>query len=61
MKSTLLTRRQIIEKWQKQKPEFQDSYCCPKCRDILRKSDYIENMYYCDNDFCQVREVVKLN
>jgi hypothetical protein len=59
MKSILQTQREVIREWQKQK-KF-DEYVCPKCHTILRKSEFIENMYYCENNFCMVRDVVKLN
>jgi hypothetical protein len=31
----LLTRREVIKLWQKQKDKFLDTYCCPNCRDLL--------------------------
>ena len=45
----LLTRRQIIEMWQKQPSEMLDSYCCPQCRNILLH--YVDR-YICENRDC---------
>ena len=46
----LLTRRQVIEIWNKQKDEFLDSYVCPNCRDILTKHE--DGIYECENPNC---------
>ncbi len=58
MKHNLLTRKEIIKLWEKQKKEILNSYCCPSCRSVLFKYniDYIypsENYYYCHNIDCK--------
>jgi hypothetical protein len=45
----ILTRRQVIELWQKNE-RYLDSYCCSNCRDILIKLD--AKKYKCDNSQC---------
>jgi hypothetical protein len=52
----LLTRRQIIEEWQKQSDEMLDSFCCPKCRDILY--EYADR-YFCENEYCVQEFILK--
>ena len=45
----LLTRRQIIDEWNKQSKLQLDSYCCPICRDLLSIDT---DRYYCKNEDC---------
>jgi len=51
MKRKLLTRREVIDLWLTQSPDFLDSYVCPNCRDILDKKD--DNIYFCSNPECE--------
>lgn len=46
----LLTRRQIIETWERV-PDYLDYYCCPECRDILTISGNNEYLN-CTNPSC---------
>lgn len=52
----LLTRRQIIEEWNKQSDELLDSFCCPNCRDILY--EYADR-YICENEDCSQGFILK--
>ena len=53
----LLTRRQIIEEWIKQPDNHLDnSYCCPKCRDILYEYG---DRYFCENEDCSQDFILK--
>ncbi|MBN2547489.1 MAG: hypothetical protein JXB50_16915 [Spirochaetes bacterium] len=36
----LLTRREVIGIWSRQKNELLDTYVCPKCRDLLYQKDH---------------------
>lgn len=45
----LLTRRQIIEIWNKDE-KYHDLYCCPNCRDILQL--YGDDSLRCKNEDC---------
>jgi hypothetical protein len=47
---TLLTRREVIEIWNRH-PDYLDWYTCPNCRDILFITDKI-NVFTCMNDKC---------
>jgi hypothetical protein len=47
----VLTRREIVDLWEKQPGCILDSYCCPGCRDILSE---IDGVYKCDNILCLV-------
>jgi len=47
----LLTRREIIEQWQKQDDSILDSFCCPNCREVLI-SNYDGSGLLCDNPAC---------
>lgn len=47
-KCRLLTRREIIDIWQKQSKEFLNTYCCKNCRDLLYETKK-ENEWYCKN------------
>ena len=60
MKHNLLTRKEIIKLWEKQKKEILNSYCCPSCRSVLFKynSDSIyssdaKEYYYCHYNDCK--------
>ena len=50
----LLTRKEIIELWQKQGENYLNQLCCPNCRDILIK-EY--GKYSCENMLCGINEV----
>jgi hypothetical protein len=52
----LLTRRQIMEEWNKQSDEMLDSFCCPNCRDILHELD---DRYFCKNKHCHQLGILK--
>ena len=52
----LLTRRQIIEIWNKQPDEMLDSKCCPKCRSLLHEYG---DRYFCENDNCNQGYILK--
>lgn len=52
----LLTRRQIIEEWNKQRDEYLDSLCCPVCRNILEEHP---DRYICFNDNCKQEYILK--
>lgn len=45
----LLTRRQVIEAWNKSE-KYLDYYVCPCCRDIMRK--ITDTKYACHNHTC---------
>jgi hypothetical protein len=49
--STPLTRRQVIEEWQKNN-QFLDYYCCTNCRDILIK--FGDDSLRCKNPGCDL-------
>lgn len=64
MKAKLQTRDELINQWL-YKCDIMDGISlndilCPHCYHTLTKSDYIENMYYCNNQYCFVKEVVNL-
>lgn len=52
----LLTRRQIIEEWNKQTDEMLDSKCCPVCRDLLHEYG---DRYFCENRECSQSYILK--
>jgi hypothetical protein len=52
----LLTRRQIIEEWNKQSDKMKDSKCCPACRDIL---DEYRDGFICMNRKCHQEYIKK--
>ena len=56
IKLKLLTRREIIQIWKSQTDEMLDSYCCPKCRNILL--DYGDR-YFCENKDCSQGYILK--
>ena len=46
----LLTRRQIIDRWEVD-DRHHNKYCCPDCRDIL-SYNAVEG-YFCNNSMCR--------
>jgi len=56
----IMTRQEIIDTWSKQSEEYLNSYCCPKCRNILiynKEKDF----YICDNGMCEFDHIIKEN
>jgi hypothetical protein len=51
MERKLLTRRQVVELWQKNK-KYMNYYVCPNCRDLLQK-EY--DGYKCTNEECGIK------
>ena len=49
----LLTRKQVIEVWNKQGEDHLNSFVCPDCRDILVNH---ENVLFCENPECSNTE-----
>ena len=52
----LLTRRQIINEWQRQPEDKLDSVCCPVCRDLLHEQ---ADRYFCLNENCSQGFILK--
>lgn len=50
----LLTRREIIDSWEKQSSNSLKKLCCPSCRSILYKSG---DIFECPNDLCEINEI----
>ena len=46
----VLTRREVIEMWEKQPASILDSPVCPDCRDILFKKE--NDTWFCGNRNC---------
>ena len=50
----LLTRKEIIEIWRAQGDVFQETYCCPNCKNLL----FMEvDLYYCFNQDCNMYDI----
>ena len=61
MNNKLLTRRQIIKAWKKNK-DYLDYFCCSDCNTVLRMKlvDGV-NWLYCGNYKCNNSEVYKMS
>lgn len=52
----LLTRKQLIDIWSKQSFEQLNSFCCPKCRDLLLE---YPTHFFCLNEECSQEYILK--
>lgn len=52
----LLTRKEIIDEWNKQSEEMLNSKCCPVCRNILHEYG---DRYFCENRECLQSYILK--